>query len=70
MYIAIFRVMSPFVINVPTRDLLVPYTKQSSNYDWHISITIAMFVNTKHCYRWMPHRVTLPRDRCLSYSKD
>ena len=24
-----FLVMSPFVINVPTRDLLVPYTKQS-----------------------------------------
>ena len=27
--IAMFRVMSPFVINVPTRDLLVPYTKRS-----------------------------------------
>ena len=29
-YIAMFRVMSPFVIfNVPTRDLLVLYTKRS-----------------------------------------
>ena len=27
--IAMFRVMSSFVINGPTRDLLVPYTKQS-----------------------------------------
>ena len=27
--IAMFRVMSPFVINVPIRDLLVPYTKWS-----------------------------------------
>ena len=27
--IAMFLVMSPFVINVPTRDLLVPYTKRS-----------------------------------------
>ena len=26
--IAMFRVMSPFVINVSTRDLLVPYTKR------------------------------------------
>ena len=43
--------MSPFVnINVPTRDLLVPYAKQSPNYGWHISITITMFVNTKHRY--------------------
>ena len=45
-----FRVMSPFVINVPTRYLLVPYTVVS-NYGWHISITIiVMFVNTKHRY--------------------
>ena len=27
--IAMFRVMSPFVINVPTRTLLFPYTKRS-----------------------------------------
>ena len=27
--IAIVRVMSPVIINVPTRDLLVPYTKRT-----------------------------------------
>ena len=27
--LGMFRVMSPFVIDVPTRDLLVPYTKRS-----------------------------------------
>ena len=45
-----FCVTSPFVITEPTRDLLVPYTKQSSDYGWHISIIVAMFVNTKHRY--------------------
>ena len=48
-HIAMFCVISHFVINVPTRDLLVPYSV-FSNYDWHISNTTAMFVNTKHRY--------------------
>ena len=48
-----FRVMSPFVVNVPTRDLHCIGSLHKaifSNYGWHISITIAMFVNTKQRY--------------------
>ena len=52
---AMFRVMSPFVINVPTRDLLVPYTKQSFQIMvGTLAFTIAMFVNTKHRYKNLP----------------
>ena len=47
-----FLVMSPFVINVPTRDLLVPYTKQS--FQIMVGITIAVFVNTKHHFEDAP----------------
>ena len=46
-----FRVMSPFIINVPTSSL---HETVFSNYGWHISITIAMFVNTKHRYKCLP----------------
>ena len=42
--IAMFRVMSPFVINVPTRDLLVNYTK------WSCQIgTLALVDNCNVC---------------------
>ena len=51
-YIAMFGVISPFVINVPTRDLLVPYTKRTFQIRVRTLAlqfdTIAMFVNTKH----------------------
>ena len=44
--------MSHLVINVPTKDLLVPYTKRSFQImvGTFISITIAMFVNAKQRY--------------------
>ena len=44
-----FRVMSPFVINVPTKDGSL-HKAVFSNYGWHISITLAKLVNTKHRY--------------------
>ena len=50
--IAMFCVTSFFVINGPTRDLLVPLHKAViSKYGWHISIIITMFVNTTHWYK-------------------
>ena len=48
--IAMFPVMLPFVINVPTRDLLVPYTKRS--FEIMVgTLALQLFVNTKHRYR-------------------
>ena len=46
-------VISPFVTNEPTRDLLVDLHKAAfSNCGWHISIICRMLVNMKyHCFR-------------------
>ena len=39
---AIFCVMSPFVINVPTRDLLVPCTERSFQILW-LQVQLALY---------------------------
>ena len=46
-----FREMSAFVIDVPTRDLLVPYTKRSFQVMvGTLALQLQLFVNTKHRY--------------------
>ena len=61
-----FRVMQPFVINVPTRDLLVPYTERSFQI---MAGTLALQCNVcKHETSLLFHMLIKSKNNCVLVS--